>query len=40
VEWGLVYDLAAATQSLEKSKLGHVVLLEPAPVAGRPVKLD
>lgn len=39
VEWGLVYDLAAATQSLEKSKLGKVVLLEPSPVAGRPVKL-
>jgi biopolymer transport protein ExbD len=39
VEWGLVYDLAAATQTLEKSKLGHVVLLEPSPVAGRPVKL-
>jgi len=40
VEWGLVYDLAAATQTLEKAKLGRVVLLEPAPVAGRPVKLD
>ncbi len=39
VEWGLVYDLAAATQTLEKAKLGHVVLLEPSPVAGRPVKL-
>jgi biopolymer transport protein ExbD len=40
VEWGLVYDLAAATQSLEKAKVGRVVLVEPAPVAGRPVKLD
>ena len=40
VEWGLVYDLSAATQTLEKSKLGNVVLIEPAPVAGRPVKLD
>ncbi|HEX4341385.1 MAG TPA: hypothetical protein VH062_36000 [Polyangiaceae bacterium] len=40
VEWGLVYDLAAATQSLPKAKLGHVVLVEPAPTAGRPVKLD
>jgi biopolymer transport protein ExbD len=40
VEWGLVYDLAAATQTLEKAKLGRVVLLEPGPVAGRPVKLD
>lgn len=39
VEWGLVYDLSAATQTLEKAKLGHVVLLEPSPVAGRPVKL-
>jgi biopolymer transport protein ExbD len=39
VEWGLVYDLAAATQTLEKARLGHVVLLEPSPVAGRPVKL-
>jgi len=40
VEWGLVYDLAAATQTLEKSKLGKVILLEPAPTAGRPVKFD
>jgi biopolymer transport protein ExbD len=40
VEWGLVYDLAAATQKLEKATLGRVVLIEPAPVAGRPVKLD
>jgi hypothetical protein len=40
VEWGLVYDLAAVTQTLEKSKLGKVILLEPAPTAGRPVKLD
>jgi biopolymer transport protein ExbD len=40
VEWGLVYDLAAATQKLEKARLGRVVLVEPAPVAGRPVKLD
>jgi biopolymer transport protein ExbD len=40
VEWGLVYDLAAATQSLEKAKFDKVVLLEPAPTAGRPVKLE
>jgi len=40
VEWGLVYDLAAATQTLEKAKLGKVVLLEPAPTAGRPVSLN
>ncbi|MBM4361792.1 MAG: hypothetical protein FJ104_03855 [Deltaproteobacteria bacterium] len=40
VEWGLVYDLAAATQVLEKVKLDKVVLLEPSPTAGRPVKLD
>lgn len=40
VEWGLVYDLAAATKVLEKASFAKVVLLEPAPVAGRPVKLD
>ena len=40
VEWGMVYDLAAATQTLEKAKLGKVVLLDPGPIAGRPVKLD
>jgi biopolymer transport protein ExbD len=40
VEWGLVYDLAAAAKSLEKAKFGRIVLLEPAPTAGRPVKLD
>jgi biopolymer transport protein ExbD len=40
VEWGLVYDLAAASQTLEKAKFGKVVLLYPPPLAGRPVKLD
>jgi biopolymer transport protein ExbD len=40
VEWGLVYDLAAASKVLEKVSFAKVVLLEPAPVAGRPVKLD
>ncbi|HEX4476938.1 MAG TPA: hypothetical protein VH142_17735 [Polyangiaceae bacterium] len=40
VEWGLAYDLAASTQTLEKAKLERVILLEPAPVAGRPVKLE
>ncbi|HVU05686.1 MAG TPA: hypothetical protein VHE30_28250 [Polyangiaceae bacterium] len=40
VEWGLVYDLAAATQSLEKQKLDKVVLLDTAPTAGRPVKVE
>jgi hypothetical protein len=40
VEWGLVYDLAAASQSLEKAKLPKVVLMEPAPAAGRPVTLN
>jgi biopolymer transport protein ExbD len=40
VEWGLVYDLAAASQALEKVRLDRVILLEPAPTAGRPVKLD
>lgn len=38
VEWGLIYDLAASTQTLEKIKLGKVILLDPAPTAGRPVK--
>jgi biopolymer transport protein ExbD len=40
VEWGLVYDLSAATKVLDKVTFAKVVLLEPAPVAGRPVKLD
>ena len=40
VEWGLLYDLAAATQILEKAKLSKVILVEPSPTAGRPVKLD
>jgi biopolymer transport protein ExbD len=40
VEWGLVYDLAASTQRLEKATVGQVILLEPSPTAGRPVKLD
>jgi biopolymer transport protein ExbD len=40
VEWGLVYDLAAASQTLEKTHLGKVVLVHPGPTAGRPVKLD
>jgi biopolymer transport protein ExbD len=40
VEWGLAYDLSAATQKLEKAHFGKVVLLLPPPVAGRPVKLD
>jgi hypothetical protein len=39
VEWGLVYDLAAASQSLPKAKLGQVVLLDPGPDLGRPVRL-
>jgi biopolymer transport protein ExbD len=40
VEWGLVYDLSAATKVLEKVTFAKVVLLEPAPVAGRPGKLE
>jgi biopolymer transport protein ExbD len=40
VEWGLVFDLAASTRNLDKVSIARVVLLEPAPVAGRPVKLD
>lgn len=40
VEWGLIYDLSAATKVLDKVTFAKVVLIEPAPVAGRPVKLD
>lgn len=39
VEWGLAYDLAAASQTLKDAHLGHVVLLREPPVAGRPVEL-
>lgn len=40
VEWGLVYDLAAATQTLgDDVSLSKVVLLEESPVAGRAVSL-
>lgn len=39
VEWGLLYDLAAATQTVEDAKFSTVVLLPDNPVAGRPVQL-
>jgi len=40
VDWGLTYDLAALTQTLEKAHFAKVVFLYPSPTAGRPVKLD
>lgn len=39
VEWGLAYDLAASTQTLEELKLEKFVVLNKRPVAGRPVDL-
>lgn len=39
LEWGLVYDLAAAAKSIASPKFERIVLLREAPVAGRPVKL-
>jgi biopolymer transport protein ExbD len=39
VEWGLVYDLAAVTQTLEDKPFSKVFLLPNAPAAGRPVAL-
>ncbi|MGC4063741.1 MAG: hypothetical protein QM784_03685 [Polyangiaceae bacterium] len=39
VEWGLIYDLAASTKTLEKVSIERIVLLSEPPVAGRPVKL-
>lgn len=39
VEWGLAYDLAASTRSLEDVKLDTLVLLEKTPTAGRKVEL-
>lgn len=40
VEWGLVYDLAAASQMIESAKLKKVVLLSESPTAGREVQLN
>jgi biopolymer transport protein ExbD len=39
VEWGLIYDLAASTKTIEKISIERIVLLSEPPVAGRPVKL-
>jgi biopolymer transport protein ExbD len=39
VEWGLVYDLAAVTQTVEDKPFTKVALLPNAPTAGRPVEL-
>ncbi len=39
VEWGLVYDLAAVSRTVEDKPFSNVVLLPSAPVAGRPVDL-
>ena len=39
VEWGLVYDLAAAGRKLEDAAFEEFVLLEERPVAGRKVEL-
>ena len=38
VEWGLVYDLAACTQTLGEDKPTKVVLLPEPPTAGRAVE--
>jgi hypothetical protein len=40
VEWGLAYDLAASTRTLEDVKLDVLVVLEKIPTAGREVKLS
>jgi hypothetical protein len=37
VEWGLVYDLAAVTRTLDKVELRQVALIPAPPTAGRPV---
>jgi hypothetical protein len=39
IEWGLIYDLAASTKTLEKVAFEHIVILSEPPVAGRAVKL-
>lgn len=39
IEWGLIYDLAAAASKIEKAKLDQFVLLPEIPVAGRKVEL-
>lgn len=40
VEWGLAYDLAASTRTLEDVKFETMVLLEKTPTAGRKVELS
>jgi hypothetical protein len=40
VEWGLAYDLAASTRTLEDIKFDTFVLLEKIPTAGRKVELS
>ena len=39
VQWGLVFELAAATQKLEKAHFSKFVLLREPPTAGRRVRL-
>lgn len=39
IEWGLVYDLAAATKQVQSPQFEQVVLLSEVPTAGRAVKL-
>jgi hypothetical protein len=40
IEWGLVYDLAAAAKKIEAPRFENLVLLHETPTAGRPVKLS
>ncbi|MEP7051978.1 MAG: hypothetical protein ABJB12_16555 [Pseudomonadota bacterium] len=39
VEWGLAYDLAASSKTIQKATFDSFVLLEETPVAGRKVEL-
>jgi hypothetical protein len=39
IEWGLVYDLAAATKQVQAPQFEQLVLLREVPTAGRAVKL-
>lgn len=39
VEWGLIYDLAASSQRLEKFKFDKIVLLDEIPTPGHSVEL-
>jgi hypothetical protein len=39
VEWGLTYDLAASSKTIDKITLETFVLLEETPVPGRKVEL-